>query len=289
MKHLLIFSFAFFTLSLALSCGAPSKEGGMDKARFALDSCSTDNTGPCTTAANEALDVLTSDSTNVQAALLRSSALATTGGVDMLLLVEDLSKTTDSSQKFKTMHDTIIPTITDITALRTSIATLQSPTYTGTLAEGDDYHRDFYFQIGILQAFEAFTLPTILAQSTPASAVNVNLITSTDKDNIQADFIDADNNLITSGITDSSIKGWDLVKAVRQNYCTLRNITGGPGFTLEVLQDMVLCQLCIGITNTSICAKEAASFVAADFKSPLVLTCASFNFTLCENAGATGL
>ncbi len=282
----LAFSFAF----LASACGATSVNSNLDKARFALDQCKATNTAACTTALNDANNVLASEPNNTDAALIKSAALATSGGLDMLSLISSLAETgaTNESQKFKLVYDAVIANVQDVDDLRTAITALTG--ITAPVAT-DTIYKDYYFQLGILRAIEAFSLPTVKAQASGTSAVTVANITQTHKDSVQDDFLNADKDLIKGGIADATVSGWDLVKAVRQNYCTLKNLMlpGTQGFNLALLQDLISCQLCIDVTDVSICAKPAANMVAADFLSGLVATCASFDFAACENAGETAL
>lgn len=290
MKRLETCLFLTLLLIFVTSCGASSNSGKLDSARFALDSCSSSDVGPCNTAQSDALSVLTSDPNNVQAALIRSSALATSDGVNLLDLVSDISSTANNDQKFKSMHDTVVGTMTGVTNLNASILTMLPPIYTGatTLQSGDDYYRDYYFQLGILQAFEAFVMPSFNAQNRLTDPVVVDNITAANKTSVQDDFINADNNLITSGISDSTKRGWDIVNAIRENYCVLITAEGTTsGFSREVLQDLMLCQLCVDVTDTSICPAEASNLGPANFKSGKVAKCSDFDYDGCSNAGPT--
>jgi hypothetical protein len=144
--------------------------------------------------------------------------------------------------------------------------------------------------MGFLQTVEIFSRPTILAQPTAASAVTVNNITDTDKGYIYDDFIASDDNLIEAGITTTG-SGADLITVIRQNYCVLHNVTQPAvgGFTLAELRDLIKCQLCLGVDNTAICDKPSENMTqaAGDFQSPAIATCATFNFTACNNPGPT--
>jgi|GEM_PF-3514603 len=279
-------------VALCFACGASSVNSALDKARFNLDNCSPTNPSACDSAISGADTVLASEPNNVNAAMIKSSAQATNAGFILLDMLSDLANTSGDNQteKFNFIRSAIGDTVSDTADLRASIVTLSGitpPTAT------DDFYKDFYFQMGFLQALEAFALPTLVAQPTETSVVTPASISSTDKDNVQDDFINADNNLIIGGIADSSSNGWDLVVAVRQNYCVLHNLApaGTQGFTLGLLQDLILCQLCVDddVVTRGVCTKQAADFTAADFVSGLVATCADFNFTACANPGPTEL
>jgi hypothetical protein len=269
-------------------------EQSLDSARFAMDRCTTTNITPCTTAANEAQTILDSDPNNVDAALIKSAALATRGGIDILDILAELAKTgvsgglNNDTQKFKVIHNAVVSSVEDIADLRTAIETLTSFD-ASTIDTTSEIYKDFYFQMGMLQTIEAFSLPTITAQPTAADVVDPAPIDATEKDPVLEDFLNADNNLGIAGLDDNGDTGFQLVTAIRQNYCILNNISGGGGgFTTEELQDLMSCQLCIDETDASICPNTPAEMLGAngDFRSTIA-TCADFNFTACDGAGNT--
>ncbi|MBI2342383.1 MAG: hypothetical protein HYU98_06605 [Deltaproteobacteria bacterium] len=275
---------------LISACAEPTLDG----ARFAMDKCSTTNLTPCTTAANEAQTILDSEPNNADAALIKSAALATRGGIDILDILAELAKTgvsggvDNDTQKFKIIHNAVVGSVQNITDLRTAIAALTSFD-ASTLDTASEIYKDFYFQMGMLQTIEAFSLPTITAQPTAADAVDPTPIDATEKDPVLDDFLNADNNLGIAGLDSADDTGFQLVTAIRQNYCILNNISGGGGgFTTEELQDLMSCQLCIDETDTSICPKSVDEMLGAngDFRSTIA-SCADFNFTTCDGAGNT--
>ncbi len=269
---------------LVLAACASTVNSGLDKARFALDDCSVTNTDPCDAAIDAVNHISVTDPAYPAAAMIKSSALASKAGIEILTLMSDLTKsgTNSDAQRFKMLHDTAVLTVRDTDSLRASIIALTIATPPPATA---DNFKDFYFQMGILQSVESFTLPSVKAQPTATSLVTVTNITAADKGNAQDDFIAADINLRISGISDPTSKGWDAVKAGRQNYCILKTITLAPqGFLLSELQDVITCQLCKGVTDTTICAKDSDTMTAADFKSPQITSCTNFNYTACANA-----
>ena len=122
---------------------------------------------------------------------------------------------------------------------------------------------------------EAFALPTITAKPSVNGAITVTNVTAADRARVQADFIDADNNLRLGGLKTSDT----IVKTLRKNYCALKNVTPSEGFTLSELQDLTLCQLSA--------APDDLLGANNDFQSAGVTTCATFNFTACDGAGDT--
>lgn len=278
-------------LILTASC-ASSLEGELDEAMFALDNCSTTNTTPCTDAITAADTLLASDPTNVEVSLVKSSALATRGGIDLLDLMAELARTgvsggfDNDTQKFRVIHDVVVGNVSSTTDIRSSITVL---TGIAAPATTDAIYKTYYFQLGILQSIEAFVLPTITAQPTSTSTVTSTSVTATNRDNVEDDFVNADDNMITGGIT-SGKDGFELVEIARINYCVLKNISGAAGFTLAELQDLMSCQLCIDVTDVSICPKSSTAMTGAagDFQSTIA-TCADFNFDACSGSTATAL
>lgn len=276
-------------LPFVLSCAATSTENDLDKARFELDKCSATSIANCENAVTEADKVLASDPNNIDAAMLKSSALATAAGIGLISTMSDIADASANveDKKFQVVHDAVIGTIQDINDLRTAI-TAQSG-ITGPTTDNPE-HNDFYFQMGFLQTVEIFARPTILAQPTATAAVTVDNITVDDKSYMYDDFVASDDNLILGGITADG-DGGDLITVIRQNYCVLHNVStpAAGGFTLAELRDLITCQLCFGVTDTSICPKPSENMTqaAGDFQSPAVATCATFDFNACSNAGPT--
>lgn len=269
---------SLLALLIISGCGASTTNQSLDKAYFNLDNCSTSSTGPCDSAIAQADTVIAIDSNNSEARIIKSSALATRGGFNILNQLSQLTQASGTSfqTKFADMHTSVINTISNITDLRSAIDAL--PTSSAPTDTTNQRYNDYYFQLGILQAFEAFTQPTYLAQPTTDATVDVTQITS--KTDVQNDFLQAEPNLYQSGITGSTIKGWDIVKALRQNYCVLKNVSAGTGFQIEALRDLVKCQLCVSGVH---CDRAAADMILGrDLE--LVATCNTFDWTACNNA-----
>jgi len=260
-----------FLLAAAFVAGAcaTASDTALEKAQFALDKCSTTNIVQCNTAITEAAKITSAHPEYIDALLIKSSAEATIGGFDILLLISELTENDGTNKKFKTMHSAVVGSIgaEGLDDIRESIDTLDDWT-----ANVPASRTDYFFQLGTLQEIEAFSRPSLLAQPTEDSPVDVDEIQTTDMPFILADFKNADNNIILGGITEGET-GYELVTLVRKYYCAMHNISSDPdGFTLEELRDMVSCQLIDGF--------------AGPFQSTIT-ACSDFDFAACENAGDT--
>jgi len=279
-------------LPFVISCAATSTENDLDKARFALDSCSDTSIADCETAAAEADKVQVNDPYNIDASMIESSALATAAGIGLITTMSDIADVSVDveDRKFQVIHDVIVLTIQDINDLRNAITAQSDIPAANRPAATDPEHNDFFFQMGFLQTVEIFARATILAQPTTTAAVTVNNIVEADRGYMYDDFVAADDNLIEGGVAADG-DGGDLIAAIRQNYCVLHNVTlpATNGFTLAELRDLITCQLCLGVTDTSICPIPSEQMTQAGgyFQSPAIATCATFNFTACDGAGPT--
>lgn len=247
------------SLLLTTSCGAPATQSALEEARFALDAADY------ATAVTKATEAYAAAPTDLPTALVLSAAYAGRGGISTLDLVESLSETGATSDAFDRVHDIFVSTLTTtgLADLRVAISTLTD--FAGTIPS--DQRGGYSYQLGLLQAIEAFALPTLAAQPTADGTVTATAITLAQKDAVQADFVGADNNLIAAGLASDNA----LVTLLRQNYCALADVTGTAGFTLAELQDLTLCEL-----NENVTTLTAA---AGSFQSAAILTCASFNFS----------
>lgn len=278
-----VIGFLFFT-----ACGAETNDADTDAAQFALDNCSTTNTAPCTTAIAEADKLLAANANNSEAALIKSSALATRGGIDLLQVMSKLTETgtTESdTRKFRTIHASLVSIVTSLTDLRSAITTLSG--ITAPLATASNY-KDFYWQLGILQTIEAFTMPSINAQPVADATVDIAATTAIDTDetaNAEDDFVNADDNLILGGIANSTTTGWELVNFIREYYCILKTQAGtdgvATGFDAAQLRALMRCQLNTEAVITSLTTN-------AEFPGTTMVTCNTFDTALngaCNNAG----
>ncbi len=288
---LLKFGLFVILLAISLSC-ATSVTGNLDSARFSLDKCSTTNTDACLTASDKADAVLASDPGNFEAALLKSSALATAGRVDLLSIMSDMMQTEDESgidqdtQKFRFIRS-VLSDDTNITYLREAVLALSNIVDGGYAPEDNtvDGYRDFYFQIGFLQALEAFVRPTSLAQPAADAIVDLNaieLITDDDSDIIMADMLAADNNLVEGGISNSDVTGWELVSMTRRNYCAIKNVNAAnDAFTAGELRALMRCQLNPSDTIA------ALDDVNGDFPGTDITGCSDFDYDQCAGTDTT--
>lgn len=252
-------------VALALAACAPSGSADIEAARFALDS------GDYSTAITKAQAALTADTTDVDAAMVLSSAYAGQAGIRLLAVTADISDTGNTENEFEAIHDAFIASISvdDLDELRAAITTLTT-TLTEEPAATHELYGDFNFQLGTLETIEIFAAPSITAQPADGGAIDATAITS--KDDYQTDFINADDRLIAAGMTADD----DLVDILRKNYCVLHDLSAGDGFDLDVLQDLISCQLSENA--------DAVTTTAAG-----VANCAAFatEFDDCANPGAT--
>ncbi|MBI2343404.1 MAG: hypothetical protein HYV02_03570 [Deltaproteobacteria bacterium] len=247
-------------LCMLAGCGTASDKA-LDDVLSALDA------GNYAEAVTLASAALADDATNFQLMMALSSAYSGRAGVELLDLAETLSDTDNESEAFKQIHSALVATIsaTGLPDLRLAITTLTD--FTGTVADATNYR----FQLGMLQAIEAFALPTMTAKPISTSTVTATDITATHRADVQSDFLDADNNLILGNLgTDNQ-----LVEVVRKNYCVLKDRSTDTGFSLAELQDITTCQL-----------SDSPSSVST-FQSASVTSCADFNFDNCTAVDTT--
>ncbi|MBI4212229.1 MAG: hypothetical protein HY540_06280 [Deltaproteobacteria bacterium] len=266
-----------FTL---FACASSSKEL-LEQARFALDN------SDFSTAVTEAKSVLDANTTDLEAALVLSSAYAGRGGIDILSIADDLATTDKADDLFDAIHDALASNITETTGLddlREAIVTLDT-----TLTQAPDathpLYKEYQFQLGLLEAIEALSLPSLKAQPTADGTVTVSDIAQADYAIVQTDFSRADNHLINGDLkTDNA-----LVTAIRKNFCVLKaSATGASpsapgfsgnlattGFSLVSLRDLNNCEL----------QTDRSSITT--FETSGIATCTDFNFSVCSAAGNT--
>jgi hypothetical protein len=271
-------------VSLLLSC-ASGTESILESARFNLDRCTTSNTAACVAAQGDAQKVLNEDADNVEASLIKASALATEGGIDIIFMMARLSQTDEetvdgeeinqTTQKFKFIRKKIGEDV-DIAKLRDAVVSLADLT---APAAADVNYKEYHFQLGLLQMLEAFITPSNLAQPTDTDEVTVEdteNITDDDAEYILDDFIAADNNFREGGILTSDDTGWDLVTMTRNNYCAAKNVNpANDGFSTEELRALMRCQL---VDNP-----EDLLGANGDFPGTAIVSCDDFDYTGCDN------
>ena len=222
----------------ALGGCADSVDGRIESAKFSLDRCDPDDTTThtnCTSAITTAEEVIASNADNMEAYLLASSGYFGRAGLNLLELVETFSDLTDS----ETQDDYVViantatiagDKLTDLASAETTLSG-STATFTG----------DAYFQLGVIQAAEAFVLPISRAKST--GTVDVSLITAEDRSRAEGDFVSGDDNLITAEIDADN----ELVQAVRENFCRLSTQAvgdvAGQAFSLAQQRDQIGCAL----------------------------------------------
>jgi len=259
---------------------ATSTNKDLDSARFSMDGGDWDN------AISKAGAVMASDSGNVQAAILLSSAYAGRGGVRILSVSADIAELENSGNEFKAAHDALLNAIhqslvgrtTNLDDLRSSVVALNT-TLDPQPTSDNPFYTDQQYQLGILEAIEAFGLSSVTSQPEIDGTITPTDITEEQKDITVSDFVNADDNLINGGTAEDN----QLVKNVRQNYCVLQTASiGSSGFDLVALQDLNLCELTPE-------GADREALVPADFQSTTITACTDFDFDGCENAGDTTL
>lgn len=245
-----------------LGC-ASSLDSALDAARSALDA------GDYATAITQAQAALAAVPGDFDATMALSVAQAGRAGVNLLDLTQQLTDS-DASNTFSGVHGVFLNTFYDDTAtadldgltdLRAAIVTLTG--FSGVASLTSDELAEYSYQLGILQAVELFSMPTILAQPTATATVDTSDIATADLTNILADFIAVDNNLIAGGIGSTN----DLITTIQRNYCALADISAGSGFTLGELRALTACQL----------SDNPDSLAAGDLDGA-VANCAAFDF-----------
>ena len=238
---LLMFSVGFLT---AGAC-PDSSDSLVDEVKTALDQ------GDYTTAVTKADELLVESDTPTNR-LLVASAYTGRSTLDLLDLVgkfaDLVNGTVSDFQQIACVVQFPDPTA-NLADLRKSITTLQS---LGTALD-DDANKEAAFELGMLEAIEAFVLPTNKG-ATPAAGTNlkscstavftatattVGNISEADRVNVQADFVDSDNRLRKAGLKNDN----DILKALFQTYCRLKSASVSDGFTQGDLQAFTWCEM----------------------------------------------
>lgn len=263
-----LFSLILCSILSGIGCTA-TQNVRLEKALFEMDA------GNYTAAISDINQAYAVEPTNEEVVLIRASAYAGRAGVNLITLAQKLTDAANADNAFQVVHDAMVDSIgaTGLDDLQKAITTLTAYDTTVGLAAVVE-KAEVYGNLGLLQAIEAFSRPTIRAKPTTDAITDTSLITSENKDDeiVQTDLIAADNFLVTNaGYPEDN----QLVKVIRQNYCTLSNATPAvAGFTLEELRDITACQL----------ADDPDSLSLAGGTLTSAATCATFNFTPCESA-----
>ena len=228
----------------------------IEQARFALDRCNptleTSLTN-CQAAVDDADEVQTTDPTNLEAASVEASGYLGLARLDFLTFAADLSDLGNNAEgdfaEFRTFvsdYETDLNTDQETTGLAIDLDNLQAAKDSfGDLLEdvevGDDgiaideTARQASFQLGVIQALDAFIRPVKIAGEAAADVADIDdTVTAA----VLADFLDADNNLVVGGTTEEESD--DLLRPVRENYCRC-SLNGG--LTTNCLQDLMRCEL----------------------------------------------
>lgn len=278
MKKIAILLGVIAFLSFAIAGCATSTNADLDKARFEIDRGNWDS------AINSASAVQNSNPSNIEAAILLSSAYAGRGGVRIVSVSADIAESENSDNEFKVAHDallnaihqSLVGTTTNLDDLRNSVVVLGT-TLDPQPTSDNEYYTDQQYQLGMLETIEAFGLSSVTAQPVIDGTITPTDIAQAQSDITVTDMINADNHLLNGGMEETD----DLVKNIRKNYCVLQNASvGATGFDLVALQDLNLCQL-----TPEGAARDALG--PGDFQSTTITQCGDFNFDACENAPDT--
>lgn len=257
-------------LTLIAGACATTLSEELEQAHYALDR------GDWDSAILHGSNALAEDPSNVEAALLLSAGYAGRGGFSIVPLISVIADSTRNNDIFDSVLESVEETITNPDDLRTSIIVLLRD-----LTPLPDFSHplftDHQFQVSVLSSIEAFFLPSHAAQPTIDGPITPENITQDIKDIVQGDLVDVDDIYINGGLNSDN----ELVKHVRLTYCVLKDASSSAsGFDLEVLQDLVLCQLS---------PNNGADLSSAngDFISPNIDSCSDFDYSACEDAGPT--
>jgi hypothetical protein len=257
-------------LTMIVGACATTINEELEQAHFALDSGDWDG------AILHGSNALAEDPSNVEAALLLSAGYAGRGGFSVMPLIGVIADSTRNNDIFDSVRDSVEQTITDPNDLRASIIVLLRE-LTPLPDSSHPLFTDHQFQASVLASIEAFFLPSHAAQPTMDGSITPENITQDIKDIVQSDLLDVDDIYINGGLNPDN----ELVKHVRLTYCVLKDASSSAsGFDLEVLQDLVLCQLS---------PNNGADLSSAngDFISPNIDSCSDFDYSACEDAGPT--
>ena len=227
----------FICLFLALGGCADSIDSHIDAARFALDRCNPGDSATssdCTAGITNAEAAINDDATNLEAYTLASSGYFGRAQLDLLDLVQTFSELQDSTEDdYVVIADVATIPEANLPDLASSESVLSASPAT--------FNNHAYFQLGMIEALEAFILPISRTKSTGGTAPL--LITADDRTRVENDYLNGDNNLASGGVESSN----DVVQNLRENFCRLKIQTVGdePGqaFSLVQLQDQIGCVL----------------------------------------------
>ncbi len=245
-------------LAFVLLIGACGGVAGLiEQAQFALDQCnptSETTLANCQEAVDRADSVQVGDPTNLDAAMVESSGYLGLARLDFLSFAADLTDLGNNAEgdfaEFRTIvsdYETdTLNTAQGLTGLEIELTDLQAAKDAfGDLLAGvavgddgiatDDTAQRASFQLGIIQALDAFIRPVKVAG---AGAANVADIDATVSAVVEADFLNGDNNLVIGGTTEE--EGGDLLQPLRENFCRC-DLNGG--FNAACLRDLMRCQL----------------------------------------------
>lgn len=237
---------------------ATSADSTLESAQFALDS------GDYDAVIAEAANAPFTDTSNVKAARILSSAYFGRSGLDFLTLSKELlDLSADDDSYFQTIGDVLVDAdnLSDsfttnaalLADLRSAIEILQAVDgIDATIAETDDELLNAVFDLGLMEAVEHFARGVYTSDY--GNTFSLTGFTTTDSDAVQADLVNFDNHLEAGGLESDNA----LLTNVRKTFCILKDISATSGFTLAEYESLVGCQLKTGFNP----ATETSSGIA---------------------------
>jgi len=251
-----IFGVLILSATLSSLTGCPAEtEIHLEEARAALDICNptdSNTSTSCQTAIDAAKLVLDADSTNVEAAILSASGHLGLAHVDFLQFVgklTDVESNSTGATTDLTQFQSLISTVETVNSkdgrtgtisldeLKTAIDVLNT-SLTGKTNDTDLNKRGM-FQLGAMQGLDTFIRPIKRTKvNATTKVVDPSDITSDDADFVKKNGQNSDNNLSSSGLSDSN-----TLKATREAFCRCTNLPLSLPYNEKCLRDLIRCEL----------------------------------------------
>lgn len=264
----LLRSLAVLFFCLLFTACATSLNEELELSKFALDH------GDWEAAIAHGKNALADDPSSALAGIYLADGYTGRAGISITKISAVIADAATKEDLFDAIHDGLVLTIKDMEDLSRAIDTLENGVTPGP-ATSDRFFIDFYFQLAMLSAIEAYGKPALLSQPEIDGPVDVKNITEDVRETVSDDLLVADNYLEETGIDPSN----ELFRHIRQTYCVLKNASSSAsGFDLPALRDMVLCQLS---------PDDGAALLPSAFESPKIASCSDLDYGACENTGPT--
>ncbi len=255
----------------ALPGCSTAKDAGVEQARLSLDKGEWDK------AIQAAGEALADDPSDVESALLLSSAYAGRAGIQLSRIAAAIADRSRERDLFDLLQD-------EYRLFRSggiggpdldlAIAALTDQLQPQPEAANPLY-RDRFFQHGLLLVVKIFLRPAMLAQALEDAEIQAGVLGEENEGSVEQALLQADDAFLQSGLAEDD----PMVQHVRQTWCVLRAAWGdSDGFDVRALRDILRCQLS---------PDDGASLTAADFESPSITSCSDFAYDACATAGPT--